>query len=195
MTNIASVPGIDNAKLNKLARSLLVNLNDPENVQLVKAVTVLVDGDPQPITVSFDELEGLINIIDTSRPIHVRIDPSQWVIMTYKLEDMTELQEKGYRVVDYVLDLDSVNRILKFNGTMYHTSTIETHPDYDPSVEISALAFDFVMLDFDMIQQIAITRTMASCDKNFEKVAGTFDVCWIYNASPNGIHFTTKDEE
>lgn len=198
MSFIKTVPGIDNAKLTLVARSLIKNSDDPDNTQLVKAFTLVVDGTPpHVVTLSFDELEGMMNIMDLGRPIKARLEPSQWVIMTYQLNDLDKLLGEGYRVTEYVLELNAKTSVLSFTGTINHINCIVDHPEYDESVSITPKVFEFVLGDFEVIQQIAISRVMAGWDTNFEPVAGTFDVSWTYSFSPSGVTFTTEgpDEE
>lgn len=193
MTTIKTVPGIDNTKLTEIARSLVKNSHDPDNTQLIKAFTVVIDTiPPKAMTVSFDELEGLINIMDLTRPIKAKLEPAQWVIMTYQLNDLDALLGEGYRVTEYVINLDAGERAITFTGTISHVSTIKAHPEYNPESTISSKVFEYILEDFDIIQQMAITRVMASRDVKFDQVAGTFDVSWTYTFAPSGISFSTE---
>jgi len=198
MSLINTVPGIDNAKLTLVARSLIKNADDLDNTQLIKAFTVVVDGTPpKVVTLSFDELEGMMNILDLGRPIKARLEPSQWTILTYQLDDLDKLLGEGYRITEYILALNAKTNVLSFSGVIKHITTIPEHGDYDPESTLTPKEFEFALGDFEVIQQIAISRVMAGWDTNFEPVAGTFDVSWTYSFSPNGVTFTTEgpDEE
>lgn len=193
MTTIKTVPGIDNTKLTQVARSLIINADDPDNTKLLKAFSVIIDGvAATPVTLSFDEIEGLINIMDLQRPLKAKLDPSQWVIMTYQLNDLDALLVDGYRVTAYDMVLNADSKELLFSGVINHKSCIVEHPEYDASVTLPAKHFEFKLEDFDVIQQIAISRVMASRDSKFEPIAGTFDLNWSYSFSAKGVTFTTE---
>lgn len=193
MTTIKTVPGIDNTKLTQVARSLILNADDPDNTKLLKAFSVIVDGvSATPVTLSFDEIEGLINIMDLQRPLKAKLDPSQWVIMTYQLNDLDGLLVDGYRVTAYDLVFNADTKELLFSGVINHKNCIIEHPEYDASVVLPAKHFEFKLEDFDIIQQIAISRVMASRDSKFEPIAGTFDLSWSYSFSAKGVTFVTE---
>lgn len=193
MTDIKTIPGIDNAKLTKLARSLILNADDPDNTKMLKALTVVVDGTPpEAITLSFDEVEGLINIMDLYRPIKARLDITQWVMMTYQLNDLIDLLETGYLITEYILELDAQTKVVTFEGIITEAKCIPEHPEYNPSVVSSPKLFSFTLGDFDIIQQIAVTRLMAQKDPKFEPVAGTFDISWTYVFKDSTVTFETK---
>lgn len=192
MTTIATVPGINNKKLTDLVRSLIKYGKD--DVRLIKALNVVIDGDtPRVETFSFDELEGLMNIVDLHRPIKVVLDPAQWVVITYQLEDLEELMMQGYLLTNYVLDLDADLKVLTFTGVIRHETTIPEHPNFNIDSTFASKEFEFVLEDFDAIQQMAITRAMASRDEKFNPVAGSIDVSWVYSFSKDGINFGTKE--
>lgn len=192
MTTIKTIPGIDNTKLTEVARSLIKHTDNPVETKLLKAFTIIVDGTPpKAVVLSFDELEGLINILDTTRPLKARLEPSQWTIMTYQLDDLEQLLLTGWRITKYQLELDHETKVLSFTGQINHKACIPTHPDYDPAVVDAPKLFEYNLGDFEIIQQIAISRVMASRDSKFEPVAGTFDVSWLYSSSPEGVRFST----
>lgn len=197
MSNIPTVPGIDNEKLTKLARSLLRQGTDPDDLKLLKAMQVVLPdevGDPGvPATFSFDELEGLINILDTSRPLKAKMDPSQWVVLTYQLEDLERYLEFDWRITSYQLHVNARTKTLKFSGTIAHVFAIPGHPRYGEGTPQPPKEFEFSMDDFEMIQQIALSRVIAATDYKFDPVAGTFDVSYLYKFSSQGCSFATLD--
>lgn len=196
MSNINTVPGIDNAKLTAVARSLIMNGDDVGNTKLVKALNILIDGTP-PVkyALSFDELEGLINIMDSTRPIRAKLDPAQWVIMTYQLNDIDNLLVEGYRITNYVIDFDTKTKNIIFTGTIRHFSTIPSHAEYDPTKNITAKEFEYTLGDFEILQQLAIARVISTVSPELEGVANMFDFSWKFEFNQGAIQFSAGEGE
>lgn len=194
MTYVSTPPKIDNAKLTAVARNLLINADDPTNTKLFKAFNILTE-DGAVHQLSFNELEGLINIMDLQRPIDAKIDPTGWLIMTYSLDDLESLLAEGWRVTEYVLTLDAAKRTMSFTGTINHIHCIVGHPSYDPLVKRAPKVFEYLLGDFELLQQTALTRVMAGIDPSFGQVAGTFDVSYTFTWGRDGIKFETAGVE
>lgn len=191
MTDIATVPGIDNSKLTRLVRSLLKQ--DGDDLKIIKAIPVVIDDgeDPNPVTLSFDELEGLIKILDTRRPLSVVLEPAQWVCLTYQLTDLEQLLQEDWRITKYSLYVNARTKTLKFTGELYHIWSIPGHSAYGQGPIRPSKSFEFNMGDFDVIQQVALSRLIAAKDEKFSVVAGTIDVSYLFKFSPEGSSFAT----
>lgn len=198
MTLIATPPGIDNAKLSLVARSLILNADDPENTKLLKLFNIKVtgaDGFPVEVPMSFEELDGLMNILDLGRLIPVKIEPVQWAVLTYGLKDLEELLRGEWRVTEYSIDLDAEKRVASFVGTVNHIHCIVGHPEYNALVARAPKVFEYELGDFDIVQQMALSRVIAAREPKFDPVAGTFDVSYVFSVSPKGVNFATKGIE
>lgn len=187
MTDIATVPGIDNEKLTRVARSLIKD--DNGTLKMIKAFQVVVDD--EPVMLSFDELEGLINILDTYRPLKARLEPSQWVILTYQLNDLEQFLKEDWRIVKYSLHVNARTKTLKFSGSIQHIWSIQEHPEFGKGPLRGAKEFEFTLGDFEIIQQMALSRVIALRGPEYEPVAGTIDVSYLYKFGPEGISFAT----
>ena len=172
MTFIAGPVIDDNAVLNDVARDCLVKTDDPNKTMLRRGFKVVTeDGVIHELT--FNQLDGLINILDLSREVS-GITPLQYISQTYNLTDLIELGKTGWVVPEYSITVLQSTKTVRFEGKLTMEGMVEK-------------IFTFALGDFDFIQQFSLSRVIANQSEKLAEVAGTFDMSYTYTVSPNGI--------
>lgn len=170
---------IDNAKLNAVARSMLHDVADPNKTKLSKTFQVM-DKSGQAHTFSFEELSYLMAILDRKQPIEGSNDVLNALVTIYALNDLIECIKAGYGVTQYTVKINNKNKSVDLVGKLEKLSTNKNHPTYDPTDKSKALVFEYLLEDFDFVQQITLSRLIASLNTSLEEVAFTFDVDYVF---------------
>lgn len=170
----------DSDVLNHVARDLVVYTDDPAKVLLKRYLKVVTeDGIVHDLT--FAQLDGLINILDTARETPP-VTPLQYLIQAYGLDDLTELGTQGWAVSEYIVTVMHNAKTVRFEGTLIKEGFVNKE-------------FSFALGGFDFIQQFSLSRTISAQNEQLAEVAGTFDMTYVFSYGPNGITLKTLEIE
>lgn len=174
MTYIATPVIQDSEVLNSIARDLL--FKEDEQIKLKRYFKVVTeDGVIHEIT--FNQLDGIINILDSTREVPP-ITPLQYLVAQYDLKDLVELGEQEWVVPRYRIVLMSDTKTIRLEGLL----TKFGHTDKE---------FTFALGGFDFLQQLSLARCIALLDTKFADMVGTFDVSYLFEFSPEGISISS----
>jgi hypothetical protein len=177
MTYIAKPNIDDNEVLNHIARDMLTT-NQEGQTMLKRRVRVATENGVIH-ELSFSQMDGLLNILDTTREIPV-VSPLQYIIQTYNLEDLVHLGKDGWIVPEYTVMVIATNPtpMVRFEGKLIRHGSMDKE-------------FAFALGGFDFIQQLSLARCIAKVDERFEQVTGTFDVDYTFTTGPEGTKVFT----
>lgn len=173
MTFIAKPVIEDSHVLNHIARDLLVPTEDKDKTMLRRAFK-LVTEDGVVHEVSFNQIDGLVNILDLHREV-ADITPIQYLTQAYDIKDLTAMGEQGWAVSEYTLEVLHGPKTVRFDGTLVR------NPEDGEKV------FSFALGEFDFIQQFSLSRIIAAQAERLSPVAGTFDYSYTFHWGPKGI--------
>lgn len=175
MTYIAKPNIDDNEVLNHIARDMLTT--NPEGQTMLKRRVRVATENGVIHELSFAQMDGLLNILDTTREIPV-VSPLQYIIQTYNLEDLVHLGKDGWMVPEYTVMVMGEARTVRFEGKLTRQGSMDKE-------------FTFALGGFDFIQQLSLARCIANVDPRFEQVTGTFDVNYTFTTGPEGTKVYT----
>lgn len=170
-----SKPVIDDSEvLNHIARDLL--LTNGEISKLQRRFKVLT-GDGIVHEVSFSQMDGLLNILDSTRDIP-QITPLQYLVQHYNLQDLVEMGKAGWNSPSYHITVLADIKKVRLDGILAKENYLDKE-------------FTFALGEFDFIQQISLARCIATLDEQLKPVIGTFDVNYKFTFGPEGLKVTT----
>lgn len=174
MTFIAKPVVPDTEVLNHIGRDLLIKEGDEFKLQRrIKIVT----SEGLVHDISFAQADGLLNILDSTRETPP-CSPLQYLIAHYGLTDLVELGKEEWVIPEYTIVLMHNTKTVRFEGKLSRASYVDKE-------------FTYALGGFDFIQQLSLARCIASLNKDFEPVIGTFDVTYKFSYGPEGINITT----
>lgn len=180
MTYIAEPAITDNHVLNHIARDLIRVGDEPGKTFLRKALRIATE-DGVLHELSFNQLDGLLNILDQNRTV-IEITPLQYLVQLYNLEEMIELGRTGWEVTEYDIILIQASKTIRFEGKL-------NSPGFNEKI------FKFALGGFDFVQQFSLSRIIAAQNEKLSMVAGTYDMDYRYSYGPEGIKFNSFMEE
>ena len=179
MTLIAQPVIKDSPVLNHIARDLLIPDEDPNKTLLKRSFKVVTeDGIIHDVT--FEQMDGLINILDLSRVVP-RVTPMQYLVTAYNIEDLIEMGRDGWAVTDYEVRVHQKAHLVRFEGVLHKEHSADK-------------IFSFQLGGFDFIQQFSLSRVIADQHEKLKPVAGTFDMSYTFRYGPNGISLESHEE-
>lgn len=179
MTYIAKSAIPDIEVLNHVSRDLLVSTEDPNRTMMRRYFRVVTeDGVVHDLT--FQQLDGLINILDLHREMST-ITPLQYLVNSYDLKDMIELGKDGWGVESYTIVVMHNAKAVRFEGTLIKESFTDK-------------IFSFALGDFDFVQQFTLSRIISQQAEALAPTAGTFDFSYSFEYSPKGLSFKALEE-
>lgn len=174
MTYIAK-PAIDDSEiLNHIARDLVL-VKDGET--MLKRGMKIATSNGVVHEISFAQLDGLLNILDTTREIET-VTPLQYLIQHYALDDMIAIGKEGWLVPEYVIVLMAENKTVRLEGILSRTGSVNKE-------------FSYALGGFDFIQQLSLARVIAGTNEAFKQLIGTFDASYTYRTGPEGSKVTS----
>lgn len=169
MTYIAK-PAIDDSEiLNHIARDLVI-VQDGE--PMLKRGMKIATSNGVVHEVSFAQLDGLLNILDTTRKVDT-VTPLQYLVQHYDLKDMVTLGKDGWTVPTYTIMVMADTKTVRLEGTLTRPGSIDK-------------VFTFALGGFDFIQQLSLARVIAGVNDAFEQLIGTFDASYTFKTGPEG---------
>lgn len=175
MTYIAKPVTTDSEVLNHIGRSLVVQ--EGEEFKLKRYFKVLTD-DGVAHEVTFSQMDGLINILDTSRSVPP-VTPVQYLVVQYDLKDLVALGEQGWVVPEYMIILMAETKTVRLEGLLRKGGHVDKE-------------FTFALGGFDFLQQLSLARCIAALNKDLETVIGTFDLSYRFQTGPEGTVISTE---
>lgn len=175
MTYITKPTIEDSQILNEVARDLLIV--DAGVTKLIKRFKVLTE-DGVVHELSFNQLDGLINILDPNRST-AKITPLQYLVNHYGINDLIELGRQEWYVASYSIAVLADPKTVRFDGVMSKAGEVNK-------------IFSFALGGFDFIQQLSLAKCIAAQHDDFSVIIGTYDVSYLYHFG-DGKHSVTTD--
>jgi hypothetical protein len=179
MTYIAKPVVADSAILNHVARDLLVPTDDPMVINLRRSLKVVTeDGVIHDLT--FEQVDGLVNILDLSRETPL-ITPLQYLVTAYNLEDLVQMGRDGWAVTEYSIQVLHLARTVRLDGVLHKEGSVDKE-------------FTFALGEFDFVQQFSLSRVISAQREELKVVAGTFDMSYTFAYDPQGFTLQPHEE-
>lgn len=173
MTYIAKPVLTDSPVLNHIARDLLIPSDDPNLIQLRRSFK-LVTEDGIIHDVTFEQIDGLVNILDLNRATDCPITPLQYLVTAYNLEDLVTMGRDGWAVTEYSIQVMHQARAVRLEGVLHKEASVDK-------------VFTFALGEFDFIQQFSLSRIISDQHEDLKVVAGTFDMSYTFSYGPHGF--------
>lgn len=180
MTYIAKPLVKDSLILNDIGRDLLINTDEPNKTLLRRSFKLLTE-DGVVHEVSFEQMDGLINILDLGRETPI-ITPLQYLVTAYGLSDLTSMGEAGWAVSEYIVTVMHNSESVRFEGRLTLPGNVDK-------------VFTYALGGFGFIQQFSLSRVISSQHEKLAEVAGTFDMTYTFSFGPDGIKLNTHSDE
>lgn len=174
MTYIAKPVIDDSDVLNHIARDLVITKG--ETIKLHRRFK-LVTEDGIIHEVSFTQLDGLLNILDSTRDTPP-VTPLQYLVQHYGLQDLVDLGKDDWIVPTYDIAVLADTKTVRLEGLLTRVGYVEKE-------------FFFALGEFDFIQQLSLARCIAGLNDEFKPLIGTFDVSYMFTTGPDGMQVTT----
>lgn len=179
MTLITKPVIADSEVLNHIARDLLVPSEKPNEVLLRRSFK-LVTEDGVIHDVTFEQMDGLVNILDLSRETPL-ITPLQYLVTAYGMDDLVTMGKDGWAVTEYSIDVLHQARTVRLEGVLAKEGSVDKE-------------FSFALGGFDFIQQFSLSRVISSQREELKPVAGTFDMSYTFTYGPTGFTIRTHED-
>lgn len=179
MTYIAKPVVADSAVLNHIARDLLIPSDTPNETMLRRSFKVVTE-DGVIHDVTFEQIDGLVNILDLNRETPF-ITPLQYLVTAYNLEDLVQMGRDGWAVTEYNITVMHLARTVRLDGVLHKEGSVDKE-------------FTFALGEFDFIQQFSLGRVISAQREELKVVAGTFDMSYTFSYDPKGFTLQPHEE-
>lgn len=173
--------------MDKLTKSFIKETTD--GTILYKEMQIL-DDDGQVHVLHFDQVASLVEIL-SGRHQSLMLQPQQYLVTQWVLNDLIEISKDGYVIVEYSIDVKPKAQQTIFSGKLAHVTTIKAHPQYSAEEQVSGTKeFSYTLNQFGVVNQIALSHSIGNLIKREQpdnEFAGTFDVGYIFKWSPTSI--------